>query len=73
MANIPVAPVKADPNDPDYIRFRRRVLATLAIGAGLVALTPTTEDDEYFAIIQQILTENMEQAYDVYRQHHPKK
>lgn len=73
-ANIPTAPgVKADPNDPDFKRVQKGIFGALLLGRGFVSLTPTPVDDEWFEIIQQVISENYERCYDLYRARHPKK
>jgi len=58
--------IKADPNDPKYKLFRRRLSGLMILAQGIVALTPAQNDDEIFAIVGEFLNERAEELYDAY-------
>jgi ArsR family metal-binding transcriptional regulator len=59
-------PIKADPNDPKYKLFRRRLSGITILAQGIVSLTPTPNDDEIFNIVAEFLNERAEELYDAY-------
>lgn len=68
MAHIPVAPgattVKADPNDPAFKKFLRRVaVVKMAMQMGAM-ITPMVEDDELVALICEDIDGRAEVYYD---------
>lgn len=58
--------IKADPNDPRYKLFRRRLSAITLLAQGVVAMTPTTSDDDTFMIVAEFLAAHAEELYDIW-------